>query len=87
MDLVVALLLGGLTGWTAAVVLGTDHRHGTLASILMGVVGSVIGCALASRAGPPVATSLARWLVSLGGAVVVLAIVRGLEGRRTRPPA
>jgi uncharacterized membrane protein YeaQ/YmgE (transglycosylase-associated protein family) len=86
LDLVVALLLGGLTGWTAAVVLGTDHRRGAFASMLIGVVGSVIGGALASRAGPPVATSLARWLISIGGAVVVLAIVRGLAPRRARPP-
>lgn len=82
-----ALLLGGLTGWTAAVVPGTDPRRGVFASILMGAVGSLIGSWLASRAGPAVATSMARWLLALGGAVAVLAIVRGLDGRRGRPPA
>jgi uncharacterized membrane protein YeaQ/YmgE (transglycosylase-associated protein family) len=84
MDLVLTLVIGGLVGWTASLLLGNDPRRGVLASGVVGVVGSVLGTGLARRLGIPPAGAAERWLVSLTGAVLLVAIVRALGSRRPR---
>jgi uncharacterized membrane protein YeaQ/YmgE (transglycosylase-associated protein family) len=82
MDLVITLFVGGITGWLAILVEGTDPRRGALAHILAGVVGSVLALwpagALEVTAGP------ARWLISLAGAILLVALVRALGPARRR---
>ena len=49
------LVIGGIIGWLARVVMRTDKQQGILANIVVGVVGSYIGGALFApvlRAGP-----------------------------------
>ena len=87
MDLIVTLVLGGVTGWMARLVMGTDHQGGTLATILIGVVGSGLGVWLAGVAGVSLAGASARWLSSLVGAALLITIVRALGSRRPRPLA
>ena len=78
MDLVITLVMGGIIGWMASVIMGADHQMGVLANVLVGVVGSVIGLWLAGMVGVSVGGGPARWLVSLVGAVLLVAIVRAL---------
>ena len=94
MDLVIALVVGGITGWVASLVRGTDSRMGVqppippvaavLANILAGVVGSVPGLWLAGVFGLTVWRGPGRWLVSLAGAILLIGIVRALERMRRR---
>ena len=43
MDLIVTLIVGGLIGWLASLVMKTDAQMGILANILVGIIGSFIG--------------------------------------------
>jgi uncharacterized membrane protein YeaQ/YmgE (transglycosylase-associated protein family) len=77
MDLIITLIVGGVIGWLASLIMGADARMGVLANILVGIVGSVLGHWLAGALGVSVAGP-ARWLVSLLGAVLLIGIVRAL---------
>lgn len=80
MNLIVGLIVGGLIGWLASLIMGTDAQQGALLNIIVGVVGAFLAGVLFS---PTLGTgtinqsnvSLASLLVSLLGAVILLAIV------------
>jgi uncharacterized membrane protein YeaQ/YmgE (transglycosylase-associated protein family) len=37
------IIIGGLAGWVASMIMGTNARQGTLANIVVGVIGATIG--------------------------------------------
>lgn len=89
MSFIVWLIVGGLLGWVASMIMGTNDRQGLLLNIVVGIVGAFLGGLLLA---PLFDTgtinqgdfSFSSLLVSLIGAVVLLFIV-GLfrRGRRT----
>jgi len=83
MDLIVTLIVGGLIGWLASLIMKTDAQMGILANILVGIIGSFLGHWLAGTMGLAV-TGPARWLVSLLGAIVLIVIVQALGLFRPR---
>ena len=80
MNVIIWLIAGGLIGWVASRIMGTDARQGIFLNVVVGIVGSVLGGWLLSPL-VGVATinegnfSMAALLVSLVGAVVLLALV------------
>ena len=83
MDLIVTLIMGGLVGWLASLVMETDRQLGLMANILIGVIGSVLGNWLAGVLGVAVQGSPARWLVGFVGALLLIWVVRVLGGLGT----
>lgn len=84
MDLIVTLVVGGITGWLASLIMGGDEKMGVLANILIGVVGSVLGLWLAGLVGVSATGGASRWIASLVGALVLIGIVRVLGGLSPR---
>ncbi len=84
MHLIVTLIIGGVIGWLASIIMKTNAQMGILANILVGVVGSVLGMWLAGVLGIAVNGSLGAWLVSLLGAMVLIAIARAVGLFRPR---
>jgi uncharacterized membrane protein YeaQ/YmgE (transglycosylase-associated protein family) len=76
MGLIVWLIVGGVIGWLASLIMRTDAQQGIFLNIVVGIVGAFIGGLLISGGSinnaPLTVTS---FLVSLLGAVVLLAIV------------
>jgi uncharacterized membrane protein YeaQ/YmgE (transglycosylase-associated protein family) len=79
-NFIIWLIVGGIIGWIASLIMGTDHRQGALMNIVVGIVGAFLGGLLLS---PLLGTgtinqnvfSLGGLLVSLLGAIILLAIV------------
>lgn len=79
-NLIVWLLVGGILGWIASLIMGTDRQQGLVLNIIVGIIGALLGGWLIA---PLVGTgtinqgdfSIGSLLVSLVGAVVLLAIV------------
>jgi len=84
MEIVLTLVIGGVVGWIVSLASGADDATGLAASVLIGVIGSVLGLWLAGLAGLALAASPARWLVSMLGAGGLVALVRVLGRVRTR---
>ena len=81
MNIIIWLIVGGLIGWAASVLMGTDNRQGLILNVVVGIVGAFLGGWLLSglfgtstiNQGNFSVTSL---LVSLIGAVALLAVVK-----------
>jgi uncharacterized membrane protein YeaQ/YmgE (transglycosylase-associated protein family) len=81
MNLLLFIVLGGLAGWLASIIMKTDARQGILLNILVGIVGAFLGGLIFNLLGARGVTGFNLWslLVALVGAVVLLAIVRAIR--------
>lgn len=80
MNFLIWLIVGGLIGWVASILMHTDGRQGILLNVVVGVVGALIaGAFISPLVGVPTINegvlSLGSVLVSLIGAVILLLIV------------
>jgi uncharacterized membrane protein YeaQ/YmgE (transglycosylase-associated protein family) len=78
MSFIVAIIIGGVIGWLASLIMKTNAQMGLIANIVVGVVGSLIGHWAAGALGIAAAGTLANGIVSLVGAVVLIVILRAL---------
>ncbi len=75
MGLILWLVVGGVVGWLASMIMRTDAQQGLLLNIVVGIVGAFLGGLLFNRGSINEAVTLNTFLVSLVGAVLLLAIV------------
>ena len=73
------IVIGGLAGWIAGMILG--GRHGVFTNILIGIAGSWIGSELAGLAHVAVMNSVGHFVAALVGSIVLLAVWRAVHGR------
>jgi len=79
-NFIVWLIVGGVIGWLASIVMHTNAQQGTLLNIVVGIVGAfVAGLVLTPLLGIGTINqnnfSLPALLVSLMGAIILLAVV------------
>jgi uncharacterized membrane protein YeaQ/YmgE (transglycosylase-associated protein family) len=89
MGFILWLVIGGVVGWLASIVMHRDGSQGIVLNIVVGIVGSVLGAWLfGPMVGAPSINSgvisLGTFLVSFLGAVVLLAIVNLITRKRVR---
>lgn len=87
MNFIIWLVVGGLIGWVASIVMKTDAQQGMFLNVVVGVVGAMLGgWFLAPLFGTGTINqdnfSLPALLVSFLGAVALLAIVNLVFRRR-----
>ena len=49
MGLIVALIIGGIIGWLASIVMRTNGQQGIVLNIVVGIIGSLLGSFLLGR--------------------------------------
>ena len=88
MSFIIWLIVGGIVGWLASLVMRTDGQQGVLLNVVVGIVGSFLGGWLIS---PLVGVgnlssgiSIGSIVVSLVGAIILLAIVNLFRRGRVR---
>ncbi|MET0270042.1 MAG: GlsB/YeaQ/YmgE family stress response membrane protein [Sphingomonas sp.] len=89
MTLIIVLVVGGILGWLASIVMRTDAQQGVLLNIVVGIVGALLGgFLLGPLLGGASITSgaldIRSLLVSFLGAVILLAIVNLVRRGRVR---
>ncbi len=86
MGWIATIVLGGIAGWLASLVMNRDASMGILWNIVVGVVGGLIGSAIGNVTG--FLSTDAGWIMYLItaviGAVVLLAIVNLVQRGRVR---
>ncbi|NCU38192.1 GlsB/YeaQ/YmgE family stress response membrane protein [Candidatus Saccharibacteria bacterium] len=77
------ILLGGVAGWLASIIAGTDEQQGLLGNILVGIVGAVVGGFVLGLFGIDGVTGFNVYslLVALLGAVIALWLWKMITGR------
>lgn len=88
MGFLIWLIVGGIVGWLASLVMRTDGQQGILLNVIVGIVGAFLGGLIIS---PLVGVgtinqgiSIGSVIVSLIGAVILLAIVNLFRRGRVR---
>jgi uncharacterized membrane protein YeaQ/YmgE (transglycosylase-associated protein family) len=83
-SILVWIIVGGLAGWVASKIVGTDKDQGAIGNIVVGIVGALVGGFLVGLLGGAGFTGLNLWsfLVALLGAVVLLFLWKALTGRK-----
>ena len=77
MDLIIWLVIGGVIGWLASLIMKTDAQMGLIANVIVGIVGAGLGGWLAGMLGIATAGAM-TYVVAVIGAVVLIAILRAL---------
>jgi uncharacterized membrane protein YeaQ/YmgE (transglycosylase-associated protein family) len=88
MGIIAWLIFGGLVGWIASKIMGTDAQQGILLNIIVGIIGAFLGGFLwGMLTGDPEPYQLAdigSWITAIVGACVLLFLVSLFTGRRGR---
>jgi uncharacterized membrane protein YeaQ/YmgE (transglycosylase-associated protein family) len=77
-NLLVTLIIGGLVGWLASILMRSNAQMGILANVIVGIVGSFLGVAVANGLGVRANTTPASWVVAILGAALLIALLRAL---------
>jgi uncharacterized membrane protein YeaQ/YmgE (transglycosylase-associated protein family) len=78
MHWIISLIIGGIVGWLASIVMKTNAQMGWIANVLVGVIGSLLGFWIAGALGIAPTGGLLRFLVAIAGAVLLIVILRAL---------
>lgn len=87
MGWLVALIVGGMAGWLASMVMKRDASMGIFWNIVVGCLGSVVGNLVANQfgyAGSVREFSLQGLVIALLGAVILLAAANLIQRGRLR---
>lgn len=86
MGFIVYLIVGGIVGWLASIIMGRNNQMGIILNVVVGIIGAILGGWLIS---PLVGVgtiadglTVGSFLVSLIGAIILLAIVGLFTGRK-----
>lgn len=83
MEILAFLVLGGIAGWIASLIMGTDASQGILMNVVVGVVGAFIGGMVFNFFGNSGVSGLNVYslVVATIGAILLLWVVRLVRAR------
>ncbi len=87
MGWIIAIIVGGVAGWLASMVMNRDASMGILWNIVVGIIGSIIGNVIAQQfgfAGSIQEFSITGLIIAVIGAIVLLGIVNLVQRGRVR---
>ncbi len=85
MDPIAWIVFGGLAGWVASLIAGTNARQGCLMNIVVGIVGAMIGGAVFGfLTGQSIdfGFRLGSFVVAVLGSLILLAIVNMAQRKK-----
>ena len=86
MSIIGWLIFGGLVGWIASKIMGTDAQQGILWNIVVGIVGALVGGLvwrlLTNDQAPYRFFDLGSWITTIAGSCLLLLLVGRFVGRR-----
>jgi uncharacterized membrane protein YeaQ/YmgE (transglycosylase-associated protein family) len=78
MGWIFTLIIGGVVGWLASIVMKTNAQMGLIANVLVGIVGSLLGSTVAGGLGIAPIGGIMSFVVALVGAAALIFILRAL---------
>jgi len=82
--IIIWLIVGGVCGWLASLIMRTDAQRGIILNIVVGIIGAVIAGLLLGKGNLNQGFSIESFLWSLVGAIILLAIVNLIFRGRLR---
>jgi uncharacterized membrane protein YeaQ/YmgE (transglycosylase-associated protein family) len=75
MGWLVTLIVGGIVGWLASIIMKTNAQMGIIANVLVGVAGSALGYWIAGLFGIAATGGVARFIIAIAGASLLIFIL------------
>lgn len=75
MGWIISLIIGGIVGWLASIIMKTNAQMGLIANVVVGIVGSLLGNWIAGMLGLVAAGGLLRFGIALAGAVLLIFVL------------
>lgn len=84
MNFIIWLIIGGIVGWVASLIMKTDGQQGIILNIIVGILGGLLGGWLLGVLGIGLEGMglFGSFLTALIGAVILIALVKLVTGRR-----
>ncbi len=82
--IIIWIIIGGIIGWLASIIMRTDAQQGVLLNIIVGIVGAFLAGLVLNNGSINNDVNLTSIIASLVGAVVLLAIVNLFRRGRVR---
>lgn len=82
MGIIAWIVLGGIAGWLASIIMKNNENQGMLGNIVVGIIGGLLGGFIMSMLGGSDVNgfNLYSLLVAVGGACLVLLIWNAMRG-------
>lgn len=84
MEFLIMLIVGGIAGWLASMVMRTDGQQGIILNVVVGIIGGLLGGFLLPMVGLNFDGTIGYLITALIGAIVLLAIVNLFRRGRVR---
>lgn len=84
MGIILWLIVGGIVGWLASIVMRTDAQQGILLNIVVGIIGAFLAGMVFGGGSINEGITVGSFLMSLVGAIILLAIVNMFRRGRVR---
>lgn len=78
MNIIITLIIGGLIGWIASMIMKTNAQMGMIANVIVGIVGSFLGFWIGGQLGMG-GGGLMSYVLAIGGAIILIAILKVLN--------
>ena len=78
MNWIITLVIGGIVGWLASLVMKTDAQMGLVANVIVGIVGSSLGFWLAGLLGIGAGNAIVAYIIAVLGAVVLIGVLKAV---------
>jgi len=78
MNWLVTIVVGGIVGWLASMVMKTNAQMGVIANVIVGIIGSSLGFWLAGMLGLSASGPIIGWVVAVIGAALLIFILKAV---------
>jgi uncharacterized membrane protein YeaQ/YmgE (transglycosylase-associated protein family) len=78
MNWIITLIIGGVIGWLASMIMKTDAQMGIIGNVIVGIVGSALGFWLAGVLGIGAGSTFGAYLIAVLGAAVLIGLLKAL---------
>ena len=83
MGWIIAIVVGGVAGWLASMVMNRDASMGILWNIIVGIIGALLGGFLFKLLGLSTTGKIGELLCAFVGAIVLLFLLKFVKGKGT----
>jgi uncharacterized membrane protein YeaQ/YmgE (transglycosylase-associated protein family) len=84
MNFIIYLIVGGIAGWLASMVMKTDGQQGIILNVVVGIIGGFLGGIVLPMVGLNFGGTIGFLITALIGAIILLAIVNLFRRGRVR---
>jgi uncharacterized membrane protein YeaQ/YmgE (transglycosylase-associated protein family) len=79
MGWIITLVIGGIIGWLASMIMKTNAQMGMIANVIVGVVGSLLGFWLAGLLGVGEPGTVVSYIIAVIGAAILIGLLKAVK--------